>query len=168
MIDRGTATETLCKRNHNHSHSHKWSQTQVATTMPTFQNKTFRSSADANKLGMRYRALMSKHPFLTFGLPFIAVIVAGSFVLTPATAIRYEKHDRKVRQMTKEEELNVRRAARKVDMKEEYYVSLAFVTYPFTHPIYLCRGAWNSMQGNREKDGNRAFLEACEANAGCL
>ncbi|PTB64689.1 hypothetical protein BBK36DRAFT_1164477 [Trichoderma citrinoviride] len=89
--------------------------------MPTFQNKTFRSSADANKLGMRYRALMAKHPFLTFGLPFIAVIVAGSFVLTPATAIRYEKHDRKVRQLTKEEELNVRRAARKVDMKEEYY-----------------------------------------------
>ncbi|KAL7800154.1 cytochrome c oxidase assembly protein COX16 [Trichoderma ceciliae] len=64
---------------------------------------------------------MAKHPFLTFGLPFIAVIVAGSFVLTPATAIRYEKHDRKVRQLTKDEELNVRRAARKVDMKDEYY-----------------------------------------------
>ncbi|KAL7934230.1 cytochrome c oxidase assembly protein COX16 domain-containing protein [Trichoderma chlorosporum] len=72
-------------------------------------------------MGVRYRALIGKHPFLTFGLPFIAVIVAGSFVLTPATAIRYEKHDRKVRQLTKDEELNVRRAARKVDMKEEYY-----------------------------------------------
>ncbi|EHK45887.1 uncharacterized protein TrAtP1_012953 [Trichoderma atroviride] len=89
--------------------------------MGTFQNKTFRSSADASKIGMKYRALMAKHPFLAFGLPFIAVIVAGSFVLTPATAIRYEKHDRRVRQMTKEEELNVRRGARKVDMKEEYY-----------------------------------------------
>ncbi|PTB41597.1 Cytochrome oxidase assembly [Trichoderma asperellum] len=89
--------------------------------MGTFQNKTFRSSADAGKIGMKYRALMAKHPFLAFGLPFIAVIVAGSFVLTPATAIRYEKHDRRVRQMTKEEELNVRRGARKVDMKEEYY-----------------------------------------------
>jgi cytochrome c oxidase assembly protein subunit 16 len=114
--------------------------------MPTFQNKTFRSSADANKLGMRYRALMSKHPFLAFGLPFMAVIVAGSFVLTPATAIRYEKHDRKVRQMTKEEELNVRRAARKVDMKEEYYVScLTSITYPLTCHLSarrrgICRG----------------------------
>jgi cytochrome c oxidase assembly protein subunit 16 len=94
--------------------------------MGTFQNKTFRSSADAGKIGMKYRGLMAKHPFLAFGLPFIAVIVAGSFVLTPATAIRYEKHDRRVRQMTKEEELKVRRGARKVDMKEEYYGSFGF------------------------------------------
>lgn len=96
--------------------------------MGTFQNKTFRSSADAGKIGMKYRALMAKHPFLAFGLPFMAVIVAGSFVLTPATAIRYEKHDRRVRQMTKEEELNVRRGARKVDMKEEYYVSFSWIS----------------------------------------
>ncbi|CRK39915.1 hypothetical protein BN1723_016684, partial [Verticillium longisporum] len=49
-------------------------------------------------------------------------MVAGSFVLTPATAIRYEKHDRKVRQLTKEEELGLRKSARRVDMREEYYV----------------------------------------------
>lgn len=91
--------------------------------MPTFQRNKFRASGDASKLGMRYRALMNKHPFLTFGLPFMAVVIAGSFVLTPATAVRYERHDRKVRQMTKEEELGVRRSARKVDMREEYYVS---------------------------------------------
>ncbi|KAI9904033.1 hypothetical protein N3K66_000562 [Trichothecium roseum] len=89
--------------------------------MPTFQQKKFRGAGDVSRLGARYRAMLSRHPFLTFGLPFLAVIVAGSFVLTPATAVRYEKHDRKVRQMTKEEELNVRRAARKVDMREEYY-----------------------------------------------
>ena len=92
--------------------------------MPAFQSKKFRSSADMNRIGMRYRNLMNKHPFLMFGLPFISVIVAGSFVLTPATAVRYERYDRKVRQMTKDEELNVRRSARKVDMKEEYYVRL--------------------------------------------
>lgn len=74
-----------------------------------------------NSIAMRYRRVMNKHPFLMFGLPFMGIIVAGSFVLTPATAVRYEKHDRKVRQMTKDEELNVRRSARKVDMKEEYY-----------------------------------------------
>ncbi|GJN69405.1 cytochrome c oxidase assembly protein COX16 [Purpureocillium lilacinum] len=89
--------------------------------MPTFQSNKFRGAGDAGRFGMRYRALMNKHPFLTFGLPFMAVVIAGSFVLTPATAIRYERHDRKVRQMTKEEELGVRRSARKVDMKEEYY-----------------------------------------------
>ncbi|KAK8145361.1 Cytochrome oxidase assembly [Beauveria asiatica] len=90
--------------------------------MPTFQSKKFRSTGEASAMGAKYRAVMSRHPFLMFGLPFLAVIVAGSFVLTPATAIRYERHDRRVRQMTRDEELNVRRSARKVDMREEYYV----------------------------------------------
>ncbi|EGX91089.1 short chain dehydrogenase/reductase family oxidoreductase, putative [Cordyceps militaris CM01] len=89
--------------------------------MPTFQSKKFRSAGESNAMGARYRAVMSKRPFLMFGLPFLAVIIAGSFVLTPATAIRYERHDRRVRQMTRDEELNVRRSARKVDMREEYY-----------------------------------------------
>jgi cytochrome c oxidase assembly protein subunit 16 len=91
--------------------------------MAVFENKKFRGSADANKFAARYRAVMAKHPFLLFGLPFIAVIVGGSFVLTPATAIRYERQDRKVRQLTKEEELGVGRQRRKVDIREEYYVS---------------------------------------------
>ncbi|EKG19993.1 Cytochrome c oxidase assembly protein COX16 [Macrophomina phaseolina MS6] len=64
---------------------------------------------------------MQKHPFLLFGLPFIATMVAGSFFLTPATALRYERHDRKIRQMTREEELGIGKDRRKVDMKEEYY-----------------------------------------------
>lgn len=51
-------------------------------------------------------------------------MVAGSFFLTPATAIRYEKHDRRVRRLTKEEELGIGKTGRKVDMKEEYYVSI--------------------------------------------
>lgn len=48
-------------------------------------------------------------------------MVAGSFLLTPATALRYERHDRKVRQMTKEEELGIGKDRRKVDINEEYY-----------------------------------------------
>ncbi|GAB7351408.1 hypothetical protein MBLNU459_g2081t1 [Dothideomycetes sp. NU459] len=48
-------------------------------------------------------------------------MVLGSFFLTPATAIRYEKHDRKVRQMTKEEELGIGKDRRRIDLKEEYY-----------------------------------------------
>ncbi|CAG9996010.1 unnamed protein product [Clonostachys byssicola] len=98
-----------------------WHYSRIQKTMGTFQNKKFRSSASMNGIAAKYRSLMNRHPFLTFGLPFMTVIVAGSFVLTPATAIRYERYDRKVRQMTKDEELNVRRAPRKVDMREEYY-----------------------------------------------
>jgi cytochrome c oxidase assembly protein subunit 16 len=56
-------------------------------------------------------------------------MVAGSFFLTPATAIRYEKHDRRVRRLSKEEELGIGKGSRKVDMKEEYYVGLATFWY---------------------------------------
>ncbi|KAI0838204.1 cytochrome c oxidase assembly protein COX16-domain-containing protein [Hypoxylon sp. FL0890] len=89
--------------------------------MAIFQTKKYRSAADAGTFPARYRALMAKHPFLLFGLPFMSVIVAGSFVLTPATAVRYEKHDRRVRQMTREEELGVGKGGRRVNIKDEYY-----------------------------------------------
>lgn len=89
----------------------------------SFGSKKFRGSAESNTFGARYRALMAKRPFLLFGLPFLTVIIGGSFVLTPATAIRYERHDRKVRTMTRDEELGIGQQRRKVDMKEEYYVS---------------------------------------------
>lgn len=92
--------------------------------MGVFPKKKYVSSADANGIAARYRAALAKRPFLLFGLPFMSIIVAGSFVLTPATAIRYERHDRKVRQMTREEELGVGKAGRKVDIRDEYYVSL--------------------------------------------
>ncbi|KAK3372010.1 cytochrome c oxidase assembly protein COX16-domain-containing protein [Podospora didyma] len=89
--------------------------------MPVFQNRKYRPAGDKSTFGAQYRAVMAKRPFMLFGLPFLAVIIGGSFVLTPATAIRYERHDRKVRQLTKEEELSVGKNKRKVDMKEEYY-----------------------------------------------
>ncbi|KAI1158544.1 cytochrome c oxidase assembly protein COX16-domain-containing protein [Nemania serpens] len=89
--------------------------------MAVFPSKKFRGSAYAGTFAARYRATMAKHPFLLFGLPFISVIVAGSFALTPATAIRYERHDRRVRQLTRDEELGVGKGGRKVNMKDEYY-----------------------------------------------
>ncbi len=92
--------------------------------MAIFQSKKYRGAAEAGTFAAKYRALMAKHPFLLFGLPFMSVIVAGSFVLTPATAVRYEKHDRRVRQMTREEELGVGKAGRKVNIRDEYYVGL--------------------------------------------
>ncbi|KAJ8124199.1 hypothetical protein ONZ43_g21 [Nemania bipapillata] len=89
--------------------------------MAVFQSKKYRAAAHAATFAARYRAQMAKHPFLLFGLPFISIIVAGSFVLTPATAIRYERHDRKVRQLTRDEELGVGKGGRKVNIKDEYY-----------------------------------------------
>ena len=52
-------------------------------------------------------------------------MVGASFLLTPTTALRYERHDRKVRQMSKDEELGLGAGKRRVSgqemMKEEYY-----------------------------------------------
>lgn len=110
--------------------------------MPAFGSKTFRRATTASstlgeRLGTIYRAKLPRHPFLLFGLPFITVIVAASFVLTPATALRYERHDRKVRQLDQEEAMalglkgengeesinrNPRRRILGSD-REEYYVS---------------------------------------------
>lgn len=48
-------------------------------------------------------------------------MVAGSFFLTPATALRYERHDLRVSQLSKEDELGLGKDRRKVDINEEYY-----------------------------------------------
>ncbi|GES60535.1 cytochrome c oxidase assembly protein cox16, mitochondrial [Aspergillus terreus] len=111
--------------------------------MPAFQTKTFRRATTASstlgeRIGAAYRATLPKHPFLLFGLPFVMIIVAGSFVLTPATALRYERYDRKVKQLSQEEAMNLglkgpdgeegikRNPRRRIlgDEREEYYVSI--------------------------------------------
>ena len=70
-------------------------------------------------------------------------MVAGSFVLTPATALRYERHDRKVKQLNEEEALSLglkdpsgegkikRNPRRRIigDEREEYYASFS-ILYP--------------------------------------
>lgn len=103
--------------------------------MAVFQSKKFRGAAEAGTFAARYRAVMAKHPFLLFGLPFMSVIVAGSFVLTPATAVRYEKHDRRVRQMTRDEELGVGKAGRRVNIKDEYYVRFLLICLLYMRTI---------------------------------
>lgn len=79
--------------------------------MPVFQAKPFRSSAQANNLSARvatwYGRRQERNPFLWFGLPFMGLIVGASFLLTPATALRYEKHDRQNRQVTVEEKMQL-------------------------------------------------------------
>ncbi|KAI9786753.1 MAG: Cytochrome oxidase assembly [Peltula sp. TS41687] len=86
-----------------------------------FPSRRFQGSSASQTLGARYRAALKHHPFALFGLPFMTTMVAGSFFLTPATAMRYERYDRKIRRMTKEEQLGLEKGRRKFDMKEEYY-----------------------------------------------
>ena len=88
--------------------------------MPTFHSSRYNSPSPA---AQKYRALVQKRPFLMFGLPFITLMVAGSFFLTPATAVRFERHDRKIQTTTTEQALSVGKHKRRVDPKEEYYVS---------------------------------------------
>jgi cytochrome c oxidase assembly protein subunit 16 len=115
--------------------------------MPTFQSNPFRPSSSSSaaaslgeRIGASYRRHLANHPFLLFGLPFISVIVAASFLLTPATALRYERHDRKNRAVTHgeamelglkglgDEEVNYNPRRRKVTRggtseRDEYYVN---------------------------------------------
>lgn len=84
----------------------------IITTMPTFDSKQFRSTNQANltwqeKLGHYYRQQVVKRPFLLFGVPFIGLVVGSSFLLTPATALRYERHDRLHRELSKSEAMEL-------------------------------------------------------------
>ena len=70
------------------------------------------------------KASVQRHPFLFFGLPFIAMVIIGSFALTPATATRYEHFDKKSRRTDRKDAIDstgVKR--RRFDAREEYYVS---------------------------------------------
>lgn len=62
-----------------------------------------------------------RRPFLTFGLPFIGILVASSFALSSLTSTRYELREQKVQTMNKEEALNMDKNRRKVDIREEYF-----------------------------------------------
>ena len=116
--------------------------------MPIFTRRPFRpatltstNSTISERLGAQYRASLARHPFLLFGLPFLATIVAGSFFLTPATALRYERYDRKVQRMTQEEAMGLAKDRRRLDVNEEYYVSVyPQTTIPFFDPCFLRSG----------------------------
>lgn len=79
--------------------------------MPAFESKPFRSSKTADTLGDRiadwYRKRLARHPFALFGLPFIGLVLGASFLLTPATALRYEKHDRRNRELSHTEAMEL-------------------------------------------------------------
>ncbi|KAI5303848.1 ferrochelatase hem15, partial [Ascosphaera pollenicola] len=113
--------------------------------MAVFPSKRFRPSAEgfqpktlSEKIGVWYRAHLARQPFFLFGLPFIAIMVAGSFFLTPAAAVRYERHDHKVQSLNEQEAMNLGinpdgkgglkknpRAREVGSEKEEYYRLMA-------------------------------------------
>lgn len=100
--------------------------------MATFPSRKFRPASYHKTLAASYRRGLKKYPFLLFGLPFLTTMLAGSFFLTPATALRYERHDRKVRQLNREEELGIGKDRRQIDINEEYYRLAAKVSYATT------------------------------------
>jgi cytochrome c oxidase assembly protein subunit 16 len=73
-------------------------------------------------ISLWYQTKLRRSPFLFFGLPFLTIIVGGSFALTNFTTIRYERHDEKVKITTEEEVLKLDKDRRRPDVREEYYV----------------------------------------------
>lgn len=85
--------------------------------MPVFPSNPFRSARIFNstnpslplaeRVSILYRRKLGSHPFLLFGLPFISIMVLSSFLLTPATALRYERHDRTSGEVSPEDALKL-------------------------------------------------------------
>ena len=85
-----------------------------------FRSRREQLAYEASIVG-RYQKHLKKNPFLYFGLPFLSMMVLGSYWLADFTAVKYERDDRKVQEINENDLLKVKNAQRKFDMKEEYY-----------------------------------------------
>ena len=65
-----------------------------------------------------------RRPFLMFGAPFVTLIVLASFGLQGLTQTRYDLHQQRSSTMSKEEELGMDKSRKRLDIREEYFVSL--------------------------------------------
>ncbi|KAI8871724.1 cytochrome c oxidase-assembly factor cox-16, mitochondrial [Ramicandelaber brevisporus] len=85
------------------------------------------SSAGFNrhKIAALWVQQVRKRPFIFFGLPFIGVIVVGSFMLQSLTNTRYELRAQKVQALSKEDELKISKTKRKLSLQEEYFRLMA-------------------------------------------
>ena len=71
----------------------------------------------------KLRGLFSKlkrSKMLLFGVPFISLLVIGSFGLSEFTSITMKRRDDKSRMLTAEEMLSFQKTVEKVDVEEEY------------------------------------------------
>ncbi|TXT03885.1 hypothetical protein VHUM_04308 [Vanrija humicola] len=82
-----------------------------------------------------------------FGLPFLSIVVVSSFALKTFTQTRYDLNDQKVQSVSKEDELGMSKERKKVDIREEYYFSLAPTSNDDYEPIRVPRPAGVSEWG---------------------
>ncbi|KAI8643209.1 cytochrome c oxidase assembly protein COX16-domain-containing protein [Parasitella parasitica] len=85
--------------------------------MGTFQNKPYGQQNVFSPLA----AQAKKKPFLFFGLPFLAIMVAGSFGLAELTQTKFDHRDRRHTKVAKEEALGMDKNRRKLSLQEEYF-----------------------------------------------
>ncbi|CAE6407007.1 unnamed protein product [Rhizoctonia solani] len=86
--------------------------------MVVFGSRPFRTQTTAaDNIGRT----LKRHPSY-FGLPFVLLMVGGSFALSSFTQTRYDLHEKRVSQISKEEELHMSKNRRHVDIREEYFV----------------------------------------------
>lgn len=90
--------------------------------MPTFASKPHAPSASATRLQQLLRSLRQR-PFLLFGMPFLSLMVVSSFALQNLTRTRYDYQSSKTSTMTMEEGLGMSKDRKRVDIREEYFVS---------------------------------------------
>jgi hypothetical protein len=69
------------------------------------------------------KSSLQRRPFILFGLPFLGLVVFSSYALEKFTKTRYDYHNTKVQSVSKEEQLKMDKNRKRVDLKEEYYVS---------------------------------------------
>ena len=102
--DRTLRGETACEPTHSMAH--------------TFSRRRHKQTA----LSLWYQTKLRRSPFLFFGLPFLSIIVIGSYALSSFTTIRYERNDQKVKIASEEDLLKLDRDRRRPDIREEYNV----------------------------------------------
>lgn len=82
--------------------------------MPPLPNRPPKGASTFNRL-------MRRNPAM-FGIPFVCLIVGGSFGLSNLTQIRYDIHDQRTRKVSGEEEQQLAsKKKRKFDIREEYF-----------------------------------------------
>ena len=82
------------------------------STMPTFSSRPLNQSPLLSTL--------RNHPF---GFPFLSLVIFSSFALQIFTRTRYDLHSQRVTSVSKEQELGMNAKRKRVDIREEYYVS---------------------------------------------
>ncbi|KAI9226651.1 MAG: cytochrome c oxidase assembly protein COX16-domain-containing protein [Piptocephalis tieghemiana] len=93
----------------------------TGSSRTTFIRTLQRGYATRKSFNDRVRDRVEARPFVYFGLPFLSLIVAGSFILSEFTATRYELHEKKTHKLNREDELGLERGRRRLNLQEEYW-----------------------------------------------